>query len=40
MQTEIAANSDSTVTYSQLPRLPSRTRSERPSTMCVWGEIG
>jgi hypothetical protein len=40
MQTESAANSDSTMTYSQLVSSPARTRSERPSTMWVWGEIG
>ena len=40
MQTESAANSDSTVTYSQGASVPSRTRSESPSTMWVWGEIG
>ena len=40
MQTDIAANSDSTVMYSQCSSSPARTRSEIPSTMWVWGEIG
>ena len=37
---ESAPNSDSTIRYSQGERSPVRTRSERCSTMWVWGEIG
>ena len=40
MATDMAANSDSTLMYSQGAGSPARTRSERPSTMWVWGEIG
>ena len=40
MQTERAANSDSTVMYSHGASLSSRTMSDSPSTMCVCGEIG
>ena len=40
MHADIAANSDSTVRYSQPASSPVRTRSESPSTMWVWGEIG
>ena len=40
MQTDIAANSDSTMTYSQRSSSPDRTKSESPSTIWVWGEIG
>ena len=35
-----AANSDSTMRYSQGASSPVLTRSESPSTMCVCGEIG
>src|SRR5574340_367538 len=37
---DMAANSDSTSRYSQRASCPDRTRSERLSTTCVWGEIG
>ncbi len=40
MATDIAANSDSTLTYSQGESSPVRTLSESASTMWVWGEIG
>ena len=40
MQADIAANSDSTIRYSHGSSSPVRTRSERASTMWVWGEIG
>ncbi len=40
MQADIAANSDSTIRYSHGSSSPVRTRSESPSTMWVWGEIG
>src|SRR6266511_1421433 len=36
----IAANSDSTLRNSHRPRSPRFTIAERPSTMCVCGEIG
>src|SRR5207342_329703 len=35
-----APNSDSTIRIRQLPTRPSPTRSDRPSTMWVCGEIG
>src|SRR5674476_1192037 len=38
--TESAANSLSTLIYSQSTRLPSFTSSPRPSTMWVWGVMG
>ena len=37
---DIAENSDSTLRYSHGASSPVRTRSERFSTMWVWGEIG
>src|SRR3954447_17334945 len=40
MQTDIAENSDSTLMYSHGASVPSCTRAESPSTMCVCGEIG
>src|SRR4051794_238509 len=40
MATDIAANSDSTLTNSQGARRPSFTSLERPSTMWVCGEMG
>src|SRR5215213_6207311 len=40
MATDMAANSDSTLTYSHGARSPVRTSSESASTMCVCGEIG
>src|SRR5262245_59201541 len=40
MATDIAANSDSTLTYSHGASSPLRTLSESASTMWVWGEIG
>ena len=40
MATDIAANSDSTLTYSQGASSPVRTLSDSASTMWVWGEIG
>ena len=40
MATDIAANSDSTLTYSQPASLPLFTRALRASTMWVCGEIG
>src|SRR4051794_24298019 len=40
MATDIAANSDSTLTYWQLPSSPFFTIAERRSTMCVCGEMG
>ena len=40
MQADIAPNSDSTIRYSQGASSPVLTRSERCSTMWVWGEIG
>src|SRR3954470_10288946 len=36
----MAANSDSTLTYSQGDSSPVRTSPESASTMCVCGEIG
>ena len=38
--TLIAANSDSTLMNSHSVNSPDFTISPRPSTMCVWGEIG
>src|SRR5271165_7141125 len=38
--TDIAANSDSTLTNSHGVSSPIFTSWERFSTMCVWGEIG
>jgi hypothetical protein len=38
--TDIAANSDSTLTYLQGASSSVRTKSESASTMCVCGEIG
>src|SRR4051794_11126776 len=38
--TDMAANSDSTLTYSQGDSSPVRTSPECASTMCVCGEIG
>src|SRR4051794_15164712 len=38
--TDMAANSDSTLTYSHGARSPVRTSPESASTMCVCGEIG
>src|SRR3954453_18428964 len=40
MATDIAANSDSTLTNSHGVSDPDFTSSARPSTMCVCGEIG
>src|SRR5262245_30227489 len=40
MAAESAPNSDSTIRYSHGSSSPVRTRSERCSTMWVWGEIG
>src|SRR4051794_38788859 len=40
MQTDIAANSDSTFTNSHGARSPLLTIAESASTMCVCGEIG
>src|SRR4051794_17978035 len=40
MQTDIAANSDSTLTYSHGASSPAFTSADRASTMCVCGEIG
>src|ERR671932_1246796 len=40
MQTDIAENSDSTLTYSHGRSVPSFTSAESASTMCVCGEIG
>src|SRR5689334_23873404 len=40
MQTDIAANSDSTLRYSHGASAPVFTSDDRPSTMCVCGEIG
>src|SRR5579862_3911721 len=38
--TDIAANSDSTLTNSQRSSRPDFTSADSPSTMCVWGLIG
>jgi hypothetical protein len=38
--TDMAANSDSTLTNSHEPRRSYFTIAESPSTMCVCGEIG
>src|SRR5690349_9456174 len=40
MQTDIAANSDSTLMYSHGVNAPVFTSAESASTMCVCGEIG
>src|SRR4051812_36900423 len=40
MHTHIAANSDSTLMKSHGATRPGLTSADRPSTMCVWGEIG
>src|SRR3954451_780539 len=40
MQTDIAANSDSTLMYSHGASAPVFTSEDSPSTMCVCGEIG
>src|SRR5215207_8860412 len=40
MATDIAANSDSTLTYSHGASSPVLTSPESASTMWVWGEIG
>src|SRR5215218_1341143 len=40
MHADIAANSLSTLRYSQDPSSPAFTICERPSTICVCGEIG
>src|SRR4051794_6864194 len=40
MQTDMAANSDSTLTYSQGARSPVFTSADSASTMCVCGEMG
>src|SRR4051812_10192721 len=40
MHTDMAANSDSTLTYSQPVRSPARTSFDTPSTMWVCGEMG
>src|SRR3954469_11066355 len=40
MQTDIAANSDSTLMYSHGASAPVLTSEDSPSTMCVCGEIG
>src|SRR5262245_52498522 len=40
MQTDIAPNSDSTLRYSHGASAPVFTKDDRPSTMCVCGEIG
>src|SRR5262245_52283881 len=40
MQTDMAPNSDSTLRYSHGASAPVFTSADRPSTMCVCGEIG
>src|SRR5689334_8785921 len=40
METDIAANSDSTLTNSHGASSPVLTSCESPSTMCVCGEMG
>src|SRR3982751_1060686 len=40
MHTDMAANSGSTLRNSHGASAPVFTSADRPSTMCVWGEIG
>jgi hypothetical protein len=40
METDIAANSDSTLMNSHGESVPAFTMAPIASMMCVWGEIG